>query len=173
GNILRSRHAGGAAFCAFLPHAFIVHEEKSLVLEDRSAERAAELIIAKRILRLALFVEEISCVESVVTEKIKAGAVKAVGAALGNDVDHAASTAAVFGFGIREHAQLGNRFEREDRRRRTEYARLIDCRVVAVAVVHVCAVEQEVIGAPPGAVHGKYTERTWRIGNLVRRARDS
>ena len=99
-NVLSRRNTSRAALGPFFALAFVINEEKCLVLHDRAAERAAELVIAKWILRLASVVEIIAGIQSVVTEEIKAGAVQAVGAALGDNVDHAARAATVFGFGV-------------------------------------------------------------------------
>ena len=93
-----------------------------------------------------------------------------VGAALGHDVDHGAAVASVLRLEIREHVHFGNRIERQDGRGIAKHAGLVDGRIVAVAVVHVGAVQQIIVGAAARAVHRELAEGTRRIGDLVGRA---
>jgi hypothetical protein len=90
-------------------------------------------------------------------------------AAPGHDVDDCARIPAVLCLVIRQHAQLGYRVNRENRRRIAEYTRLIDGRLIAETVIHVGAVKQEVVGAAAGAVHRELAKRSWRVGDLVGR----
>src|ERR1700722_18777425 len=116
GNILSGRDAGGAGFGALFTHAFVVDEEEGFVALNWTTQRSPKLIIVKRILRRTDLVEKIAGVESVVAEKLEARSVKIIGAALGNDVDHAAGAAAIFGFKIGKHAQLGDGFDGQNGR---------------------------------------------------------
>src|SRR5713226_3653756 len=56
---------------------------------------------------------------------------------------------------------------------RSEHTGFVDGRVVAVTVVHVGSVEQVVVGAAAGAVHGKLAEGAGGVGNLVGRTGDA
>ncbi len=78
--------------------------------------------------------------------------------ALGDDVDHGAAVAAILGLHIGDNAQFGNGVERENGCRVAEDARFIDGRIVAETIVHVGAVEQEIVGAAAGAVHREGSE---------------
>jgi hypothetical protein len=65
---------------------------------------------------------------------------------------------------------VAGREEKHPEGRSTEDSGLVDGRVVSVAVVHIRAVEKEIIGPSARAVHGKNAERAWRIRDLIRRA---
>src|SRR5262245_52826513 len=76
---------------ASLTTPLFVPEEKSPVLNDRSAEVEAEVVITKSGFRLISSIEEeIVCVQCVVAKELESGAVKLVAAAFGNQVDHRA-----------------------------------------------------------------------------------
>ena len=96
-----------------------------------------------------------------------------VGTAFGHDVDHSTAVASVLGFEVREHAQLGDGIDRQNSRRIAEHSGLVNCRIVAEAVVHVGAVEQIVVRTAARTVHRESSERARRIADLVGRARDS
>src|SRR6267154_2321847 len=51
-----------------------------------------------------------------------------------------------------------------------EHARLVAGGIVTESVIHIGAVEEKIIGAAAGSVHGKRTERARRVGNLIWRA---
>ena len=93
-----------------------------------------------------------------------------IGAALGDDVDDGAGVATIFGLEVGEHVHFGDGVDGENGRGRAEDARLIDGWVIAVAVIHVGAIEQVVVGAATGAIHGELAEGSGGIGNLVGRA---
>ena len=158
--------------------AFVIDEEERLVLNDGTAKGAAELIVVKRFLRLASRlirggIEIIAGVEGGVAEEFESRAVELVGAAFGDDVDDATGAAAVFRFEVGSDAKFGDGFDGENRCGGAERAGFVDGGVIAVAVVHVRAVEQEVVGAAARAVDGENAERAGGIGDLVGRAGDA
>src|SRR5258708_36659438 len=61
----------------------------------------------------------------------------------------------------------GTGLKRKNRRGVTAPPRLIDRGVIAIPIIHICAVKQKVVGASARAVHRKSAERAWRIRNLV------
>jgi hypothetical protein len=76
-----------------LTQAFITPEEEDAVLDQASAETAAELVEAQ--LRLIARVEEVARIELVIPKIIKDASVKVVAAALSDDVDLPAGAGAV------------------------------------------------------------------------------
>src|SRR4030095_12790950 len=72
-------------------------EEEHLVLEQRTAERQARVVAAKRQWIRSRRVERIRRVEGIVPEKQRADAVEQVAAALGDDVDDGARGLPEFG----------------------------------------------------------------------------
>ena len=152
------RNAREAALGALFAHGLVIDEEKGLVFLQGAAQGAAKLVVVERLLRaVGLSVEVISRIQHRVAKEFQPGPVPIIGAAFGDDVDHRASATAVFGLEVGGDAQFGNRFHRQNRRRRAENACFVDGGVVAVAIVHVRAIEQEIVGAPAGTVHGKGT----------------
>ena len=115
-------------------------EEVRLVEDDRAAERAAELIAPiVGLLDVGDLLAERARVQRLVAEQREGAAVIVVGAALGDDVHHAAVAAAVLGLEALGHeVELLNRLERE------ELQQAADGVVVVVAavdlIVHVAAV---------------------------------
>ena len=69
--------------------------------------------------------------------------------------------------------EFGDGFDGQNGGRSSEHTGFVDGRIVAVAVVHVGAVEQEIVGAAARAVDGKHAVRTGRIGDLVGRTGDT
>ena len=76
-----------AATVAVLAEAFVVGEEERLVLDDRPAEHAAELIALQRRLLPVGGLEEAGGVQRGVADELPAGAAELVGAARVGDVD--------------------------------------------------------------------------------------
>src|SRR5262245_20769742 len=105
-----------------------------MVLEDRSADGAAELIRAKRRFELAVQVrEEVRRLEAIVPEVLEGRSMELVGTGLGNGVDYAAAGIAVLSTVV---VGLDSHFL--DRLDRGAVLRAIESGVVVVA-----AVEQE------------------------------
>src|SRR5689334_22710570 len=75
--------------------AFVSEVEERLIAFDWTTNRAAELIVAKRRLRIWFGIEDITCVELVVAEKLEERTVKVVCAGLGDDIDDRAGVAAI------------------------------------------------------------------------------
>ena len=173
GDIRRGRHTGETALSARLPLAFVIHEKEGLVAEDGSAEGAAELIVVERRLAIGFEVEVVTRVENGVPEKLQACPVPLVRAALGDNVDHAAGAAPVFGLEVGKHANLSHGFHRQNRGRRAENSGFVDRRVVPVTVVHVRAVEKEVVGAAARPVDREHAERSRGVCDLIGRAGDA
>ena len=142
-----------AALRSGLAQAFVINKEKRLIAENGPAQRTAKLVIVERVLRVRLGVEKIARVERVIAEILEPAAVKLVGATLGDDVDDRTGVAPVLRFVIGEHPEFGHRFDGKNGGRRAEDPGLIDGRVIAVAVVHVGAVQQEVVRAAASPVH--------------------
>src|SRR5712692_5482918 len=78
------------------PLPFISPEEECPVLNDRAAQRTAELIIAKRTLRRGIAVKKISRIEQVVAQEFEDRAVELIRARLSDDVNHRAAIPPVF-----------------------------------------------------------------------------
>ena len=78
-----------------LPQTLIVKEEKCLVVDNRSAHRAAELIAPEGCDRWAI--EVVSCIKCAVADELVGATMKLVGAGAGDGVDDAAGGLAVFG----------------------------------------------------------------------------
>ena len=100
-------------------------------------------------------VEIIPRIQSVVTEIFSGRAVNFIGAAFGDNINDRAGVASIFGLEVRKNVDFGHCVDRKDGRGRAKYSRLIDGRVIAVAVIHVSAVEQVVVRASASSVHGK------------------
>ncbi len=90
-----------------LPEAFIVTEQEPLVLLERTSQRAAELVSAKR--RNRALVEEVAGVEIAVAEKLEQRTVQLVGARLSNHADLSARAFSVLGaVGVGERIELAD-----------------------------------------------------------------
>ena len=94
-----------------------------------------------------------------------------IGAALGDNVHNGAAVASILGLVIREHTQFADGVDGENGGRIAEHSCFVDRWIVTVPVIHVGAIEQVIVRASAGAVHGKFAERARRIGDLVGRAR--
>ena len=138
-------------------------EPERFILYNRAANRAAVLIIRKRVLRLIGSVEEVARAQRVIAEVLEGAAVKLVGAGLGDDVDRRAGAAAKLGLRTAGDRNLGQRIDRKDRDGTAPHAGLVDRRQVAIAVVHVGAVEQVVVGAAAIAVQAEQSIGTRRF----------
>jgi len=93
--------------------------------------------------------------------------VKLVGAALGDDVDYRAGIAAIFRFKVGKDVHFCDGINRENRGGRGENPSLVDGRVVTIAVVHIRAVKEVIVGTAAGTIHGKFAEGAGGIGNLI------
>src|SRR5262249_42176021 len=82
---------------------FVAEEEKRLILENRPAERGAELIafegwlIQVAILVVIIQVEDVSRIEIIIAHKLEGLAVKLIAAGARGDVDDGPGVAPVFG----------------------------------------------------------------------------
>src|SRR5579863_6329153 len=90
-----------------------------------------------------------------------------VAAALGNDVDDRTGAATILRLEIGGHAHLSDGFHRKNGGGGAKHAGLVDGWIVAIAVVHVGAIEEEVVGAAAGSVDGKGAVGAGRIGNFI------
>ena len=70
-----------------------------------------------------------------------------VGTAFGDDVDCGTGAASEFSFRIAGDRQFGQCVDRENRRRTSPDTGLIDGRQIAVSVIHICAIQQVVVGS--------------------------
>ena len=157
-KLLVGRHACETGQPAFLPLPLVGSEEERAVLPDRPAERAAELVVAERVLRGRLLVEEVAGSQGIVAEVLVDRASQVIGARPGDDVDDGAGVAAVFGLGAGEHRELGHGIDGKHGGGGAENAGLVDGRQVPIPVVHVGAVEQIVVGAAAVAVDAEEAE---------------
>ena len=117
----------------------------------------------ERRLGLTRNVEVVTGIERAVAKVFSRAAVKSVGTALGDDVDHCARIPAIFGLEIRKHIEFGDGINRKNGGRRSEYSCLVDRWVVAVAVIHVGTVEQIVVRAATRTIHTELAVGTWGI----------
>ncbi len=108
-------------------------------------------------------IEVVACIQRAVPEVVRCAAVNRVRTALGNDIDDCACAPAVLRCEVREHIHFGNGVDGKNRGRRPEDAGFVNRRVIAVAVIHVSAIQQVIVGPAAGAVHGELTEGTGRI----------
>src|SRR5208283_3398788 len=155
-DVLGCWYARGTALRSTLARALVIGKKESFVLHNRSAQGTAKLIIVERLLGTRVDgIEIVPRIRNSVAEKFQPRAVPTVGAAIGDDVDHGAAAAAIFGLEVGSHAKFGDGFNRENGGGRAEYTGFVDGRVVSITVVHIRAVKQEVVGAAPGTVDGK------------------
>src|SRR4029079_7588895 len=85
GNLARIRNARRRVQSDAFALTFVSEVKERLVAFDWTTDRAAELIVSERGLRVGLDIEEVASVECVVAEKLEDRAVKIVGAGLGDD----------------------------------------------------------------------------------------
>ena len=102
-------------------------------------------------------VEVVARSQVAVAEILEDAAMDLVGAALGNDVDGCAGTAAELCFRAAGDGNLSQCVDGKNGGRTAPDAGLVDRRQIAVAVVHVGAVEQIVVGAAAVAVEAEQT----------------
>ena len=114
--------------------------------------------------RIGFDVEDVARVEHIVAQEFKHRAVNIIGARFSNQVYNRAGVAPVLGLEVRQHRRFGDGFDGQDGCGRAEDAGFVDGRQVAIAVVHVCAVEQVIIRTPAIAVGTEQAERAGRIG---------
>ena len=153
----RSGRSGDAPF-----GLLVVHEEERPVFLDGAAERAAEDVLAERLLfHVAAVVEEAVGIELIVAQELEHIAVVLVGAALQRHHDAGAADVAEFGAGI-----AGNHFHFFQR----VHVRLITDLVIH-ALVDVHAIEDEVVGLLAIAVHLRTRTGALEAGGGVHRAR--
>src|SRR6266403_482160 len=170
GNVGRRRNASQGYDPDALPLPLVIKEKERFILHDGSAKRTAELVVMKRSFWSRRHVKKVPSVKRVVAEILEPGAMKLVRSTLCHDVDHRAAVSSVLCLEVRKYAHLANSVDWQNCRRRGEHATLVDSWVITVAVVHVRAVEQIIVGPSARPVHRKFSERSRRIRNLVRRA---
>ena len=124
-------------------------------------------------LGLACRVKEISRIQRAVAEIFDQRTMQFIRPAFGYDIDYRARIPPVLSLEIRDHAQLRHRINGQNGRWCAEYSGFVDRRIIAVAVVHVGTVEQEVIRAATRSIHRKHAKRSRRVGDLVGRSRNS
>ena len=112
----RRRHGSGEQHAFPVAVAFVVAEEEQLVLENRAADAAAELVLhERRTIHSRAVAEEGVGIQHLVAKVLVQTAVEVVGAALGGDVDHAAGKASELrAVAVGLHAELGNRIRTGD-----------------------------------------------------------
>ena len=117
----------------------IIAEKENLVLSDRAAERAAELVLIERAARGRKIVARI---EIGVAEEFENVAVKCIGAGFRDHVDLSAAEFAVFGVEVvGENPKLGDGIEvRNNRRAHVD------------VLFHVASIHDETVGEFPLAV---------------------
>src|SRR5260370_36544714 len=93
-----------------------------------------------------------------------------VGPLIINDIDRRASVSAILRHEVGHHLRLLYRIHGKNGSWSAKHSRLVDGRIVAIAVIHIGAIKQVVICAATCPVHGKDAERSCRIGNLIWRA---
>ena len=79
------------------PLAFVVGEEERSILDHRSAQASAELVLAERRDRRRLRIEKILRVENIVAHELEQAAVELIRSGLGDDIDHRAGLASELG----------------------------------------------------------------------------
>src|SRR5258706_4895565 len=107
---------------------------------------------------LAGLIEVIASIQCAVSEVLSGGTVDCIRSTLGNDIDDRSSAAAVFRCEVREDIHFRNGVDRKNGRGRPEDSSFVNGWVIAVTVVHIGAVQQIIVGAATGAVHGKIAE---------------
>ena len=93
----RRRHGVGGGGANRRANAFVAAKEEQLVFFDRTADGSAELVLNQdRPFQVRLIGEEVVGIEDRVAQKIKSGAMKSIGSALGHHGDDAVGRAAKF-----------------------------------------------------------------------------
>ncbi len=112
--LIAQRNAGDHRLRAMRDGSLVVREEEGFIAFYRSAQRSAELVVAKRVLGLAGLVgEEVGRVQRVVAKELKQRSVQLVGTGFRLQVNDAARHVSVLS-GIRSglHRELANVFQR-------------------------------------------------------------
>ena len=170
-NVCLGGHLAQLRQSALFTLALVGRVKEALVLVDGPAQAAPKLMIGEAVLRVGRGVEEVARTQCGVAEVFKCRPVQYVGAALGHDVDRGARAASEFGLRAAGHGNFGQRIHRKNRRRAAPDARLVDGGQVAVAVVHVRAVQQVVVAAAAVAVQAEQSVAAGRLGRAHRIAR--
>src|SRR5579871_3937742 len=109
---------GNVAQAQMLAEALVVAENEELVLDDRAAQRPAELVALKLGDRTSI--EEVARVEVAVAQELVNAAVKLVRAGCCDDTDLPARTFPIFGaIGVKDHIELAHGFHSEQLAART------------------------------------------------------
>ena len=106
----RRRHGCRHGLTLLVAEAFVVSEEKGLVLEDRSAEGGAELVLLQRLHALREVIGRIHCV---VAKKFPRGPMKRIGPRSRNDIRGRAGVPSELRIRVvTKNLELGNRVDR-------------------------------------------------------------
>src|SRR5216684_6996970 len=97
GDLCRRGHQQAEVRSNPLALPFIGAKEESSVFDDRSTQGRAELVVAESAFGSGLAVKKISRVHSIVPQKFESRTVKMIRPRTGDDVDHRAAVAPVFG----------------------------------------------------------------------------
>src|SRR5262249_11099799 len=122
----------------------------------------------ERSLGIRLSIEEVPGIERIISHKLESRTMNLIGTRFGDYVDGGAGVAPIFRFKIRENSDLGNCFDRQDRRWSPEYPSFVDRGKVAVTIVHISAIEQVIISPASIAIGAEQAERARRIGGARR-----
>ena len=148
--------------------SFVRAKEESLVFDDRSAQRRAELVVAESALGIRIAVKKISRVHGVVAQEFESRTVKMIRPRLGDDVDHRAAVASVFGAELRLQVEFLDRVNRQNRSRSSADAGLVESGIVEKRIVVVGAVERVVVGAVAAAVNRELSKSALDRGHARR-----
>ena len=135
GLLIRRRHGSGCGHALDLAQRFHIGEEECLVLENGAAGAAPELTLP------VLWIpqgEEISRIDTVVSQKLVQAAVELVRPGLRQDVDHPSSRAATLGrIDIGLHPDFGDRVDRGPYADRPARANVVVQSIDQVVVQHI------------------------------------
>src|SRR5258708_10127514 len=165
GNLCWIRHACQRHYSYALALPFVIKIEECLVLDDRTAQRSAELIVVEWRPPTHI-VEVIPRVQPVISKVIESGAMQSVRPALRDDIDRRASVSSILRHEIGHHLRLLYRIHGKNGSWSAKHSRLVDGWIVAIAVIHVRAIKQAVISAPTRPLHGNDTDRS--VGTTIR-----
>ena len=132
-----------------------------------SAGRAAELMVCEGVLGLRVGIEKVARGQRAVAEYFDRSCRELIGAALGDDVYGGTGAAAELGLRVAGDGDLGQRVDGKNGSGGAPDARLVYRRQIAVAIVHVGAVEQIVIGAAAVAVEAEQDRRSRPIRSIL------
>ena len=145
GNRSSIRHAARPSLCSVFALSLIIYEKESLVLDDRSAKRASILIVVERALWTRREIEIVPSSHLAAAKVFQQRSMPGVGPALRHNIHDGATVAPVFRLIVRECANFGHGINRQNRGWRAKNSRLVDRRIVSIAVVHISAIEQKVV----------------------------